>query len=305
MKIIVTGASGLIGSALVPALVAAGHQVTALVRRATRDQTRPGVTEVEWQPDAGQLDAAQLAGTEAAVHLAGEPIAEGRWTDEKKRRIRASRVESTRLLAETLARLEPRPRALVSASAIGYYGDRGAEVLTEASAPGNDFLAEVCQAWEAAAEPARAAGIRVMHPRIGFVLSGRGGGLPRMLVPFKLGVGGRVASGRQYMSWVALADVVGVVERALTDERLAGPVNTVAPQPLTNAEFTKTLGRVLGRPTIFPIPAFGLRLALGELAEALMLSSARVEPARLRAAGYEFEYPQLEAALRAAVAETD
>jgi uncharacterized protein (TIGR01777 family) len=301
MKIIVTGASGLVGSALVPSLVAAGHQVTTLVRRATKEQTRPGVGEVEWNPAAGQLDAARFAGADAAVHLAGEPIAEGRWTDEKKRRIRASRVESTRLLAETLARLEPRPRVLVSASAIGYYGDRGAEVLTEASAPGRDFLAEVCQAWEAAAEPARAAGIRVAHTRIGVVLSGAGGALAKMLLPFKLGVGGRVGSGRQYMSWIALADVVGVIERALTDESLAGPVNTVAPQPVTNEEFTKTLGRVLGRPTFLPVPAFGLRLALGEMADALLMSSARVESARLRAAGYEFKYPQLEGALRASV----
>jgi uncharacterized protein (TIGR01777 family) len=298
MKIIVTGASGLVGSALVPALMAAGHQVTALVRRVSKHKPQAGVTEVDWNPAAGQLDAARLVGHDAAVHLAGEPIAAGRWTDAKKQRIRASRVESTRLLADTLARLQTRPRALVCASAIGYYGTRGAEVLTEESAPGNDFLAEVCRAWEGAAAPARAAGIRTVHLRFGIVLSKAGGALAQMLTPFQLGIGGPIGNGRHYMSWLALDDAVGMIEHALTDENLSGPVNAVAPQPVTNSEFAKTMGRVLGRPALLPMPAFALRFALGEMADALLLSSARVAPARLQAAGYQFKYPQLEGALR-------
>ncbi len=211
MKIIVTGASGLIGSALVPALVAGGHQVTALVRHESKQSPQTGVTEVAWNPASGELDAAKLAGHDAAVHLAGEPIAAGRWTDAKKQRIRDSRVLSTRLLAETLARLEPRPRVLVCASAIGYYGNRGAEVLTEASATGQDFLSEVCREWEAAAEPARAAGLRVVHLRFGIVLSDKGGALAQMLTPFKLGIGGQISDGQHYMSWLALDDAVGVI----------------------------------------------------------------------------------------------
>jgi uncharacterized protein (TIGR01777 family) len=298
MKIIVTGASGLVGSALVPALMAEGHQVTTLVRRVSKHKPQADVTEVEWEPTTGQLDAARLVGHDAAVHLAGEPIAAGRWTDAKKQRIRASRVESTRLLADTLARLQTRPRVLVCASAIGYYGNRDAEVLTEESAPGTDFLSEVCRAWEAAAEPARAAGIRTVHLRIGIVLSKEGGALAQMLTPFQLGIGGPIGNGRHYMSWLALDDAVGMIEHALTDEHLAGPVNAVTPQPVTNSEFAKTMGRVLGRPALLPMPAFALRFALGEMADALLLSSARVAPERLQAAGYQFKYPQLEGALR-------
>ena len=298
MKIIVSGASGLVGSALVPALGAGGHQVTALVRRESKQRAHADVAEVEWDPNAGQLDAARLVGHDAAVHLAGESVTGGRWTAEKKRRIRESRVRSTRLLAETLARLQTRPRVLVCASAVGYYGNRGAEVLTEASAPGTDFLSDVCREWEAAAEPARAAGIRVVHLRFGVVLSAEGGALAQMLTPFKLGIGGQLGSGAHYMSWLALDDAVGMIEHALADESLSGPVNAVAPQPVTNHEFTKTIGRVLGRPTLLPMPAFALRLALGEMADALLLSSARVEPQRLAAAGYQFKYPQLEGALR-------
>jgi uncharacterized protein (TIGR01777 family) len=299
MKIIVSGASGLVGSALVPSLVAAGHQVTALVRRPARQPTQAGVSEVEWNPAAGQLDAARLVGHDAAVHLSGENIAGGRWTDEKKERIRASRVQSTRLLAETLARLETRPRTFVCASAIGYYGDRGAEVLTEESAPGTDFLAEVCREWEAAAEAARAAGLRVVNLRFGVILSAEGGALAQMLTPFKLGIGGPLGSGQQYMSWLTRADAVGMIEYALANENLSGPVNAVAPQAVTNSEFAQTMGRVLSRPAILPMPAFALRLTLGrEMAQALLLSSARVEPAKLKAAGYQFKHPQLEGALR-------
>ena len=299
MKIVVSGASGLVGSALVPSLVAAGHQVTALVRRESQQTPPAGVSEVQWNPAAGELDAARLVGHDAAVHLSGESIAGGRWTNEKKRRIRDSRVQSTRLLAETLARLETRPHTLVCASAVGYYGDRGAEVLTEESTAGGNFLAEVCREWEAAAEPARAAGIRVVHLRFGVVLSAEGGALAQMLTPFKLGIGGPLGSGEQYMSWLTRDDAVGMIEHALTDETLSGPVNAVAPQPVTNSEFARTMGRVLSRPAILPMPAFALRLTLGrEMADALLLSSARVEPARLKAAGYQFKHPQLEGALR-------
>ena len=300
MKIIVTGASGLVGSSLVPSLVGRGHELTQLVRRKSGGGGA-GVREVEWQPGRGEIDADALAGHDAAVHLAGENIAGGRWTDERKRRIRDSRVRGTRLLAETLARLSPRPRVLVSASAIGYYGDRGEEVLTEESAAGTGFLPEVCREWEEATEPARAAGIRTVLLRFGLILSAEGGALAKMLPPFKLGVGGNVGSGRQFYSWVALADVIDVIHFALAGEELSGAVNVVAPGAVTNAEFTKTLGRVLSRPTFFPAPAFGLRLAFGEMADALLLASTRVEPERLRAAGYAFKHPQLEGALRAAL----
>ncbi len=293
MKILVTGSTGLVGSALVPSLGAKGHEIIRAVRRPT---DKAG--EVYWNPEEGSIDAARLTGLDAAVHLAGENIAE-RWTDEKKRRIRESRVKGTRLLSETLARLEPRLRVLVSASAIGIYGNRGGEILTEESSHGDDFLAEVCREWEAATAPASESGLRVVNIRIGIVLSRKGGALAKMLTPFKLGVGGKVGSGQQFMSWVALDDVVGIIEHALTNESLSGPVNAVAPTPVTNLEFTKTLGSAISRPTIFPIPAFGLKLAFGEeMAEGTLLSSARVEPARLKESGYQFKHPTLEGALR-------
>lgn len=298
MKIIVTGATGLIGSALVPALIADGHSVTCLVRGNKSVLSHPGTTSARWNPETGEIDANALESHDAAVHLAGESIAEGRWTDEKKRRIVESREKGTRLIAETLAALNLRPKVLVSASAIGYYGDRGAETLDEGSSSGKDFLSDVCRRWEAAADPARAAGIRVVHPRIGVVLSSEGGALGKMLTPFKMGVGGKIGSGEQYMSWVALDDVVGVIKLALKDDSLEGAVNTVAPGAVTNAEFTKVLGGVLGRPTLFAVPAFAARLAFGEMADELLLSSTRVEPKRLRATNYQFAYPQLEAALR-------
>lgn len=298
LKIIVTGATGLVGSALVPALIAGGHTVTRLVRGSTRSAgaNASGVSDAKWNPDEKTIDAAALEAHDAAVHLAGESIM-GRWTDEKKRRIRDSRVKGTRLLAETLAQLERKPRVLVSASAIGFYGNRGDELLTEESAAGKDFLGEVCRAWEAATEPAEAAGMRVVHVRIGVVLSKDGGALAQMLPPFKMGVGGKVGGGGQYMSWIALDDLVKIIMRALTDETLRGPVNAVAPRAVTNAEFTKTLGRVLGRPTIFPVPEFAVRLLFGEMGETLLLSSTRVEPVRLRESGYEFAHTELEGAL--------
>ncbi len=294
MKILVSGASGLIGSALVPVLTASGHDVIRLVR----SQPAAGEAAVRWDPEAGTLDAAGLEGLDAVVHLAGENLAEGRWTAEKKRRIRESRVKGTRLLCEALAGLARPPRVLVSASAVGYYGDRGDELLTEESPPGSGFLAAVARDWEAAAEPARRAGIRVVHPRMGPVLTPAGGVLAKMLPPFQAGLGGRVGSGRQYVSWIAVDDLLDAMLHLLATEALRGPVNMVAPRPVTNAEFAATLGRVLGRPAVLAVPAFAARLALGEMADEVLLASARVTPVRLAASGYRFRYPELEGALR-------
>jgi uncharacterized protein (TIGR01777 family) len=294
MHILVTGSTGLIGSTLVPFLTTGGHQVTRLVRRTPR----PGQAEVYWQPETGSIATPGLEGLDAVVHLAGENIAAGRWSAEKKARIRDSRVQGTRLLCDALAQLINPPKVLVSASAIGYYGDRGAEVLREESRPGQDFLADVCRAWEAATEPAAQRGIRVVKPRFGMVLSAAGGALAKMLFPFKMGAGGRIGSGQQYMSWIALDDLLGAIYHALITDTLHGPVNAVAPNPVTNAEFTKTLGRVLRRPTLFPLPAFAARAAFGEMADALLLASTRVQPARLTDTGYAFRYPELAGALR-------
>jgi uncharacterized protein len=293
MNILVTGASGLIGSALVSVLGAAGHDVIRLVRT----QPKPGEKAAHWDPLAGAIDVSGLQGVEAVVHLAGENIAE-RWTAAKKAKIRDSRVKGTQVLCEALTGLAPLPKVLVSASAIGYYGDRGAEVLTEDSAPGSGFLAEVCRAWEAATEPAQQRGIRVVRLRFGVVLSAAGGALAKMLPPFRLGLGGVLGSGRQYMSWIALDDVVAAIQHAIVTDPLQGSTNVVAPQPATNQEFTATLGKVLGRPTILPMPAFAARLMFGEMADELLLASARVQPAKLQASGYSFRYPELERAFR-------
>jgi uncharacterized protein (TIGR01777 family) len=298
LRVAVTGATGLVGGALWPALATAGHRVDRVSRR----PPRPGTTDIHWDPASGRLDAHALEGVDAVVHLAGESIAAGRWTAAVKARIRESRVEGTRLLAETLAQLDRRPRVLVSVSAVGYYGDRGDEPLTEESPPGSGFLASVARAWEAAADPARVAGIRVVHPRLGLVLAGQGGALPRMLRPFRLGLGGAIGSGRQYWSWIALADVVRVIELALGAEEIRGPVNAVAPVPATNRAFTRALGQVLGRPTLLPLPAPVVRLLMGEMGQALLLGSARVLPRRLERAGFRFRYPELPSALRAALA---
>jgi uncharacterized protein len=292
VNVLVSGATGLIGSALIPELEAGGHRVSRLTRSPEGDE------DVGWDPATGEVDASRLGGHDAAVHLAGESIAEGRWTPEKKRRIMESRRQGTSLLAAALAGLPTPPKVMVSASAVGYYGDRGNEVLREDSRPGSDFLAAVCREWEAAAEPARQAGIRVVHPRFGLVLSPKGGALGRTLPIFKLGGGGRIGSGRQWWSWVALDDVVGAVLHALTTNSVEGPVNVGSPNPLTNAAYTRVLGEVLNRPTIFPLPAPVARLALGEVADALLLASQRIEPARLRETGYEFRYPELGNALR-------
>ena len=293
MNVLVTGSSGLIGSALTPALAGDGHLVRRL-RRAPAD----GPDATSWNPADGTFAPGALEGIDAVVHLAGENIAGGRWTAARKARIRDSRVDGTHRLCAALAALDTPPRVLVAASAIGYYGDRADELLDEAAPPGSGFLPEVSRAWEAAAAPAREAGVRVVHLRIGIVLSPAGGALGQMLLPFKLGVGGVLGSGDQYMSWISIGDVVGIVRCALADETLSGPVNAVAPQAVTNREFTRTLGAVLRRPTILPAPAFAMRLALGEMADALLLASTRVDPAALRGTAFEFQHPDLDGALR-------
>jgi uncharacterized protein (TIGR01777 family) len=294
MKILVSGSTGLVGKALVSSLTGAGHQVIRLVR----SQPGPGEKDIYWDPATGTLDANRLEGFDAVVHLAGESIAEGRWTAEKKARIRNSRVKGTQLLAASLAQQVQRPRTWICSSAIGYYGDRGAEILREDSRPGSGFLPDVCREWEAATKPAADSGIRVVNLRTGLVLSSAGGALPKMLPPFKLGVGGKLGTGRQYMSWISIDDLVGAIQHAFEKDSLGGPVNAVSPHPVTNLEFTKTLGRVLSRPTIFPVPAFAVRLMFGQMGEDLLLASARVEPARLAGSGYVFRYPVLEGALR-------
>jgi uncharacterized protein (TIGR01777 family) len=294
MNILVTGSTGMIGTALIEFLKARGHRVTRLVR-ASMQSSEP---VVRWDPNAGVLQANEIEGCEAAVHLAGESIAGGRWTAAQKTKIRDSRVHSTTLLAETLAKLKQPPKVLVSASAIGYYGNRGDETLREESSPGTGFLPATCVEWEKAADPARQKGIRVVHPRFGIILSPKGGALAKMLLPFKLGAGGIMGNGKQYWSWVSLDDVIGAIHHAIVTESVKGPMNVVAPRAVTNYEFTKTLGRVLSRPTIFPLPAFAARLVLGEMADELLLASARIEPARLLATGYKFHHTELEKALR-------
>jgi uncharacterized protein (TIGR01777 family) len=253
--------------------------------------------DIRWDPAAGTLETSALEGSEAVVHLAGESLAE-RWTAEKKTRIRDSRVRGTRLLSQALAQLAMPPKVLVSASAMGYYGNRGEEILTEESPSGSGFLAEVCRAWEAATEPALQKGIRVVHLRFGLVLSPAGGALGKMLPVFRMGVGGTVGSGRQYVSWIARDDAVGAIHHAIMTETLQGPANAVAPHPVTNQEFTKTLGKALGRPTMVPLPAFAARLMFGEMADELLLASTRVRPVKLQATGYGYRYPELEVALR-------
>lgn len=293
MDILITGSSGLIGSALVPFLAAHGHRVTRLVR----SEPTSGKAAVYWNPETGSIDRSALEGIDAVVHLAGENIAAGRWTAEKKIRIRDSRIKGTRLLCECLARVSKPPKVLVSASAIGYYGNRGDETLNEESASGSGFLAQVCRDWEAAAEAAVRSGVRVVKLRIGVVMSPVGGALAKMLPPFRIGAGGRIGNGKQYMSWIAIDDLLGVILHALRTDTLTGPVNAATLNPVRNNEFTKILGQVLRRPTVFPMPAFAARLAFGEMADELLLASTRVEPARLLATGYVYRYPELEAAL--------
>jgi uncharacterized protein len=285
MKIAVTGSTGLVGSALVSLLESAGHEVARLKRPA------------DWDPETRTVDISVFDGTDAVVHLAGENIASGRWTAARKARIRDSRVKGTKLISETFARLERAPQVLISASAIGYYGDRGSELLREDSPPGTGFLADVCKQWEAATDQATRKGIRVAHLRTGVVLSAKGGALEKMLPPFKFGIAGKVGRGTQYWSWISLDDVCAAILHCIQAGTLHGAVNLVSPAPVTNLEFTRALGRVLRRPAIFPLPAFAARLALGEMADALLLASARVEPAKLQASRFVFRRKDLESTL--------
>jgi hypothetical protein len=293
MRVAVSGASGLLGSALVPELAGAGDEVIRLVR----SRARVGADALRWDPDAGDLDRVGLEGIDAVVHLSGETVA-GRWSKAKKARIMESRRRSTRLLAEAVAGLERRPRTFVCASAVGYYGDRGDERLTEESGQGEGFLAEVVHEWEAATRPAGEAGTRVVNLRFGIVLSREGGALAQMLTPFRLGVGGPLGSGRQYMSWIAIDDVVAVIRHVLNADEVSGPVNATAPEPVTNREFARTLGRVVRRPAVLPVPPLVLRAIFGEFAEEGLLWSQRAFPAKLESSGYSFRFPALEGALR-------
>ena len=289
-RILVSGASGPIGKALLPAFKAQGSTVVRLTRGKPS-----GPSEIQW--DVNQpLSPEAVSGIDAVVHLAGETIA-GRWTEEKKWRIRESRVQGTKNLAESIAKATQRPSAFVCASAIGYYGNRGDEVLREDSAAGSDFLSDVCREWEAAASPVAHAGILTSHTRFGLVLSRDGGALPQMLTPFRLGVGGRIGDGKQWWSWIDIQDLAGAIVHVLK-MGLSGPVNIVSPNPVTNAEFTKALGSVLSRPAIFPVPAFAARLAFGQMADELLLASQKVEPASLLNSGFEFKFTELKKSLR-------
>jgi uncharacterized protein len=301
MKILISGGSGLVGTALVRGLRGQGHTVARLVRSGSVGAAA-AAGDIAWEPMSATINVSAMEGADAVVHLSGASIADGRWTPSRKAIIRSSRIDTTRLLVDTLGRLRRKPRVFVCASAIGCYGDRGDEILTEASSIGADFLALAVRDWEAEAGRAELSGIRTVMPRFGVILSGAGGALPKMLLPFRFGLGGRLGSGKQWMSWIALDDVVGIVSMAIADEALMGPLNTVAPNPLTNAEFTRIAAAVLRRPAIFAAPAFALRIALGEMADALLLASQRVIPERLLAAGYAFRFAEFEPALRAALA---
>ena len=291
-RILVSGVSGPIGAALLPSLKARGYSITRLVRGPAS-----GKEQISWNP-AAPLSPESVSGFEAVIHLAGESVV-GRWTAAKKKRILESRVQGTRHLAEALAQTKARPRVLITASATGYYGDRGDEVLREDSPPGAGFLPEVCRQWEAASQPAAQAWIRTLHMRIGLLLSIEGGALPKMLPPFRLGMAGKIGSGRQWWSWIDVEDCVGALHHILKTELLQGPVNLVSPQSLTNAEFTNTLAAVLSRPALLPMPAFAARLAFGQMADELLLASQRVEPTKLIASGYPFQYPDLRKSLAA------
>lgn len=288
MKIAVTGASGFIGNALTQFLRENGMTPYPIVRRQPEDGL-----EIQWDPVTGEIEAEKLEGMDAVIHLAGENIADGRWSQEKKRRIHASRVEGTALLAETLAHLATPPPVLLSASAIGFYGDCGDARVDEGSPQGEGFLAQVCHDWEDAATPAAEVGIRVVHPRIGFVVSTEGGGLAKMLTPFKLGLGGRLGTGEQFMSWIALEDLLRGLLFCMETPSLSGAVNLVAPEPVTNQEFTATLGGALNRPHVATMPAFAARLVFGEMADEMLLSSCRVAPKKLQEAGFTFLHPEI------------
>jgi uncharacterized protein len=290
-RVLVSGASGPIGAALLPSLKARGYSVTRLVRGAAT-----GPDQVTWNPTQ-PLSPDSVSGFDAVIHLAGESIV-GRWSEARKRRILDSRTQGTRHLAEAVAKTARRPDVFISASAVGYYGNRGDEILREDSPSGEGFAAEICRQWEAAAQPAAAAGIRIVQMRLGVVMSADGGALKKMLLPFRLGLGGRLGDGRQWWSWVAVDDVVGAIQHVLDNDSLKGPVNTAAPKQVTNAEFTRTLAGVLNRPAIFPMPAFAVRLVFGQMGDELFLASQRVEPAKLTASGYQFKHPELRKALQ-------
>lgn len=298
MKVLISGASGLVGAALTESLRSEAHTVAHLVR----PDGAALAGDIRWDPASGFINLDAMEAADAVVNLNGASIGGGRWTPTRKKLLHTSRVDSTRFLAESLARLKQKPRVLVSASAVGYYGNRGDEIVTESSASGNDFLAKLCRDWEAEALRAQSSGIRTVLARFGIILSAKSGALTQMLTPFKLGLGGRLGSGKQWMSWVALDDVVEILRAALSNEQVSGPVNVVAPNPVQNSEFTRVLAGVLHRPAIFPAPAFALRVALGEMADALLLSSQRVQSERPPAAGYAFRYENLEPALHAILA---
>lgn len=293
MKILVTGSSGLVGSQLIPFLNSQGHEVVPLIRNKNH-----GSDDIFWDPENEEIDFSSLNGFDAVVHLAGENIANKRWSPEQKQKIKNSRVKGTKFLCESLSKLNKPPKVLISASAIGFYGNRPNEVLHEHSDHGHEFLSSTCQEWEEATRDAKAAEIRVVHARFGVILSTRGGAMSKLLLPFQLGAGGIIGDGKQYMSWVDIEDVVGAIYHAIQDEQISGPMNVTAPNPVTNHEFTKTLGKVLFRPTIFPMPAFAARLAFGEMADALLMSSSFVEPRTLQDNGYKFQYPDIESSLR-------
>lgn len=296
-RILVSGVSGPIGNALLPALKAGGAHITRLTRSGAQPQTASNDEDsIPWNPQQ-PISPDAVSGFDAVVHLAGESIV-GRWTDDKKSKIRDSRVVPTQHLAQALAQVKQKPQVFVCSSAIGYYGDRRDEVLPESSSAGADFLSDVCREWEAAAQPAAAAGIRTVQIRTGIVLSPKGGALGSMLPPFKFGLGGRLASGQQWMSWIDVQDMVGAIHHILKTDLLQGPVNMVAPKPVRNVEFTKTLARALSRPAIFPVPAFAIKLAFGEMGETILLGSQRVEPMQLVASGYPFRFSDLEASLK-------
>lgn len=292
--ILVTGSTGLIGTALVQSLETAGHQVIRAVRRPVKDPKK----ETQWDPANGKIDRDRLEGLDAVVHLAGANIAGKRWTAAYKQKLIDSRTQGTTLLSDTLAKLDRKPKVFASASAIGFYGNRGEEQLDESSPSGNGFLPEICLQWERSCQAARDAGIRVANLRLGVVLSPASGALSSMLTPFKLGLGGILGNGRQHFSWIALPDAIQAIQFILANDTLSGPINLVTPNPVTNREFTKTLGGILSRPTVFPLPAFAARLIFGEMADALFLDSTRVTPQVLAQAGFNFQHPTLEPALR-------
>jgi hypothetical protein len=298
MKILISGSSGLVGKTLTAVLRNEGHTVARLVRPGGK--LLPG--DVSWDPMAATMDTAAMEGTDAVVHLSGASIADGRWTPARKAILRSSRIDTTRVLVDSLGNLRAKPSVFVCASATGYYGDRGDEILTESSSTGTDFVALLARDWEAEASRAELSGIRTAILRFGLVLSKDGGALPRMLLPFRLGLGGRFGTGDQWMSWIALDDAVAIVRSAIADARFSGAWNVVAPNPVRNAEFTRVLAGVLHRPALFPVPAFVLHMILGEMADLLLLASQRVVPARLAAMQYPFRFEAIEAALQAVVA---